>query len=110
MSRTVETFREQLDEFNRDFEQQLSEKYTKRTASKHFQVVDLFIDFVCWDMGLTKISEITRGMANSYFRRWYLSKIGDRTESEIKTSVKKFFRFLEDEKGITNEAVLKSFK
>jgi hypothetical protein len=33
----------------------------------------------------------------------------ERTESELKTAIKKFFQFLAQEKGITNEAVLKSF-
>ena len=103
------SFREQLEELNREFRQSLTEKYSRRTAEKHYQVVDLFIDFICWDMKVQSIDEITRGMANSYFRRWYISKIGDRTESEVKTSVKKFFQFLDKDKGITNEIVLRSF-
>ena len=103
-------FREKLEELNRNFKEMLNEKYTKRTAEKHYQVVDLFIDFICWDMQVSSIDEITRGMANSYFRRWYISKIGDRTESELKTSIKKFFRYLHENEGITNETVLKSFR
>jgi ribosomal protein S20 len=39
-----------------------------------------------------------------------MSKIGDCTESDLKTAIKKFFQFIDEEKGITNEAVLKSFK
>lgn len=104
------SFREELENLNQEFSQMLTEKYSKRTADKHYQVVDLFIDFICWDMQVKSMDEITRGMANSYFHKWYLSKIGDRTESELKTSIKKFFMFLDEEKGITNEVVLKSFR
>jgi hypothetical protein len=57
-----------------------------------------------------QIGEITRGVANSSFRQWYQRKVGDRTASELKTAMKKFFQFLDREKGITNEAVLKSFQ
>jgi len=56
------------------------------------------------------MDDITVGMANSYFRKWHLSKIGDATESELKTAVKKFFLFINDEMGVKNEKVLNSFK
>jgi ribosomal protein S20 len=39
-----------------------------------------------------------------------MSKIGDCSESDLKTAIKKFFQFIATEKRITNEAVLKSFK
>jgi hypothetical protein len=73
-------------------------------------IIALFIDFVCWDTDVRCIEEITRGIANSAFRQWYRRKVGDRTDSELKTAIKKFFQFLAQEKGITNEAVLKSFQ
>jgi hypothetical protein len=73
-------------------------------------IIALFIDFVCWDTDVHCIEEITRGIANSAFRQWYLRKVGNRTESELKTAVKKFFQFLDREKGIMNEAVLRSFQ
>mgnify|MGYP002642004089 CR=1 FL=1 len=103
-------FREQMEELNKNFTQAIEEKYSKRTAEKHYQVIDLFIDFICWDMQVSRFEDITRGMANSYFRRWYISKIGDRTESELKTSIKKFFLYLHENEGLTSETVLKSFK
>jgi site-specific recombinase XerD len=65
---------------------------------------------VYWDTDVCRIEEMTRGMANSAFRQWYVQKVGDRTERELKTAIKKFFQFLAQEKGITNEAVLKSFQ
>jgi hypothetical protein len=39
-------------------------------------------------------------MVCSRFRRWYCSKIGDFTESEVNVSVKKFFAFLVYEQKI----------
>ena len=106
----VRPFREHLEKLNREFEEYLSSKVSARTVRKHYQIVDLFIEFLCWKTEVRSIEEITRGVANSHFRRWYMSKVGDRSESELKTAIKKFFQFLDTEKGITNEAVLTSFK
>lgn len=53
--------------------------------------------------------EITVGMVNSQFRKWHIRKVQDALESELKTSVKKFFNFLAEEKGIKNEKILNSF-
>jgi site-specific recombinase XerD len=104
-----EPMRKQLEQCARDFELVLTQQYAPKTVRKHTAIIALFIDFVCWNTEVCRIEEITRGIANSYFRQWYLSKVGDRTESELKTAIKKFFQFLDQEKGITNEAVLKSF-
>lgn len=108
--KAVAPLRTQLKELNGEFEQALLHTVSARTAYKHASVIALFIDFVCWNTDVRRIEEITRGMANNSFRRWYQSKIGDRSESELKTASKKFFQFLDREKGITNEAVLKSFQ
>ena len=104
-----EPTRKQLEQCARDFELVLTQQYAPKTVRKHMAIIALFIDFVCWNTDVCRIEEITRGIANSYFRQWYLSKVGDRTESELKTAIKKFFQFLDQDKGITNEAVLKSF-
>jgi site-specific recombinase XerD len=102
--------RKQLEHCAQDFERVLAQQHAPKTVRKHTAIIALFIDFVCWDTDVRRIEEITRGIANSYFRQWYLPKVGDRTESELKTAIKKFFQFLDREKGITNEAVLKSFQ
>jgi site-specific recombinase XerD len=102
--------RKQLEQCARDFERALAQQYAPKTVRKHTAIIALFIDFVCWDTDVHRIEEITRGIANSAFRQWYLRKVGDRTESELKTAVRKFFQFLDQEKGITNEAVLNSFQ
>ena len=101
--------RTQLERCAHDFVYTLAQQYTPKTVRKYATIIALFIDFVCWDTDVRRIEEITRGIANSAFRQWYRRKVGDRTESELKTTIKKFFQFLDREKGITNEAVLKSF-
>ena len=105
-----EPLRKQLEQYARDFECTLAQQYAPKTVRKHLAIITLFIDFVCWDTDVRRMEEITRGIANSAFRQWYLRKVGDRTESELKTAIKKFFQFLDQEKGITNAAVLKSFQ
>jgi hypothetical protein len=88
----------------------LAHQYAPKTVRKHAAIIALFIAFVCWDTDVRRIEELTRGMAKSAFRQWYLRKVGDRTESELKITIKKFFQFLAQAKGITNEAVLKSLQ
>jgi hypothetical protein len=38
-------------------------------ARNHMAIIALFIDFVCWDTDAPRIEEITRAIANSYFRQ-----------------------------------------
>ncbi|GFO73489.1 hypothetical protein BJAS_P4316 [Bathymodiolus japonicus methanotrophic gill symbiont] len=99
-----------LEPLQREFEGYLARNFSPRTARKQTTIIGLFIEFLCFDCALKNSDEITVGMANSYFRRWYVSKIGDATESELKTVIKKFFVFLDQEMGIRNEKVLCSFK
>jgi site-specific recombinase XerD len=104
-----EPFREMLDRLNQEFEAYLTEQFSVKTARKHSRKTALFIDFLCWNTDVKSIDEITKGIANSYFRKWYMSKIGDCSESELKSAIKKFFQFLAEKKGIRNEKVLMSF-
>jgi site-specific recombinase XerD len=104
-----EPFREMLDRLNQEFEAYLTEQFSAKTARKHSCKIALFIDFLCGNTDVKSIDEITRGIANSHFRKWYMSKIGDCSESELKSTIKKFFQFLAEKKGIRNEKVLMSF-
>ena len=106
-----EPFRRYLTDLNREFADYLSKKYTRRTASKHSGIVEIFIEFVCRHTDVEKIEDITKGIANSYFRNWYKKKVWDSsTESDLRVAIKKFFQFLDTEKGIENRKVLDSFK
>ena len=104
-----EPLRTQLEYYARDFVRALAQHSTPKTVRKHTAILALFIDFVCWNTDVRSLDEITRGIANSQFRQWYQRKVGDRTESELKTTIKRFFSFLAEEKGLRNEAVLQSF-
>ena len=102
--------RKQLEQCARDLERALAQQYAPKTVRKHMAIIALFIDFVCWDTDVCRIEEMTRGIANSAFRQWSLRKGGDRTASELKTASQTFCPCLTPDKGITNEAVLKSFQ
>lgn len=105
--RAKEPLRTQLEQYVDDFARTLAQQYAPKTVRKYTAILALFIDFVCWRTDVQRLEEITRGIANSAFRQWHLRKVGDRTESELKTAVRKFFQFLAQEKGVRNEAVLK---
>ena len=106
-----EPFRRHLMDLNREFADYLSKKHTRRTASKHSDIVEIFIEFVCQHTDVEKIEDITKGIANSYFRKWYKKKVWDSsTENDLRVAIKKFFQFLATEKGIENRKVLDSFK
>jgi hypothetical protein len=87
-----EPLRKQLQCYLHDFTRMLARQYTPKTVRKHAQILAFFIDFVCWDTDVGRIEDITRGIANSHFRQWYQRKVGDRTESELKTTIQRFFQ------------------
>ncbi len=104
-------FRSRLNGLNTEFRNYLATKYSKRTVAKHTSIVELFIDFVCDYTDVMAIEEITKGMVNSQFRRWYKSKVWDSTgPDELRVALKKFFQFLDQHKGIRNEKVLAALK
>jgi hypothetical protein len=106
---SVEQFRAQLTAWEHDFEQYLLQTLAPRTARKQVLIIHYFIDFVCWNTTARTLETITVATANSAFRRWYMSNIQDATESELKTAIKKFFVYLDQQQGVTNTAVLNSF-
>lgn len=95
-----EDFRKELRNHLNQFEVFLQQKLKPRTIHRHLCVIDTLIDFLCFDCNVSDFQEIHRSLVCSRFRRWYCSKIGDFTESEVNTSVKKFFAFLVCEQGI----------
>lgn len=98
--------RKHLESLQKEFEVSLAGKLSERAIRKHSANIGLLIDFLCFDCGVRDLDDITVGMINSGFRRWHTSKVGDATENELKSSVRKFFRFLEQEKGFANGKVL----
>jgi hypothetical protein len=58
-----------------------------------------------------RLEDVTRGMVNSHFRRWYRSKVLDRMDpDEIRVALKKFFAFLDREAGIHNPKALEALR
>jgi hypothetical protein len=103
-----EPFRQQLIKLNEEFHESLLVKFSKKTADKHSGVVDLFIDFLCRYTDVESIEEITRGMVNTHFKKWWKRKVWDyTTPDQITVALKKFFIFLATEKGIVNEKAMK---
>ena len=106
-----EPFRRKLADLNEEFHARLAEKYSERTARKHSSIVDLFIEFLCRQTDAERIEEITRGMVNTHFRAWYKRKVWDSaTPNDLRVALKKFFEFLDAEKGIENPKVLQALR
>ncbi|MBL7225405.1 MAG: hypothetical protein ISS59_04670, partial [Desulfobacteraceae bacterium] len=74
-----EPFRRQLVQLNEEFYEYLLEKYTERTARNHSGITDLFIEFICRQTDVESIEEITRGMVNTHFKKWWKRKVWDST-------------------------------
>jgi len=106
-----EPFRQSLLKLNQEFHQFLLTKYSERTARKHISIVEVFIDFICRQTDVERIEEITRGMVNTHFKKWWKRKVWDSTTpDELRVALKKFFVFLSEEKNIVNEKALKALQ
>ncbi len=104
-------FRALLESLNEEFGVSLKKKYSRRTVLKHTGIVDLFIIFLCDYTDVERLEDVTRGIVNSHFRRWYRSKVLDRMDpDEIRVALKKFFAFLDQEKGIYNPKALDALR
>jgi len=105
-----EPFRKYLKKLSDEFDDYLSLKYSERTVNKHSGIIFLFIEFLCRYTDVQKIEDITRGMVNTHFKQWYKRKVWDSaTPDDIRVALKKFFQFLDQEKGIKNLKVLEAF-
>jgi hypothetical protein len=106
-----EPFRQHLTSLNEEFAGYLSARYSPRTARKHSGIVEMLVEFLGNYTDVATIEEITRGMANTHFRQWYKRKVWDSaTPDDLRVALKRFFQFLETEKGIHNPKVLESFR
>jgi hypothetical protein len=104
-------FRARLEALNAAFGASLEKKYSRKTMRKHAGIVDLFIIFLCEYTDVERLEDVTRGMVNSHFRRWYRSKVLDHLDSdEVRVALKKFFAFLDQEQGIHNPKALEALR
>ncbi|HAC65068.1 MAG TPA: hypothetical protein DCF68_16455 [Cyanothece sp. UBA12306] len=106
-----EPFRKSFESLNQDFAHYLSTKYGKKTVDKHTGIVDTFIHFICRQTDVEALEEITKGMVNSHFRKWYKRKVWDSaTDNDLRVALRKFFQFLATEKSIVNQKALDALK
>jgi site-specific recombinase XerD len=104
-------FRQSLEDLNVAFAASLDKKYSRRTVLKHTSVVDLFIIFLSDYTDVERLEDVTRGMVNSHFRRWYRGKVLDRMDAdETRVALRKFFQFLDQERDIHNPKVLEALR
>jgi hypothetical protein len=104
-------FREMLEGLNGEFGVSLEKKYSRKTMRKHTSIVDLFIIFLTEYTDVERVEDVTRGMVNSHFRRWYQRKVLDLMDpDETRVALKKFFGFLDQEKGIHNPKALEALR
>ena len=106
-----EPFRQYMLSLNQEFEDYLSSRFSERTVRKHTSIVSLFIDFICKQTDVESLEEITRGMVNTHFKKWWKRKVWDSTTpNELRVALKKFFQFLASEKQIENEKAMKGLQ
>ncbi len=104
-------FRQSVEDLNVAFAASLDKKYSRRTVLKHTSVVDLFIIFLSDYTDVERLEDVTRGMVNSHFRRWYRGKVLDRMDAdETRVALRKFFQFLDQERDIHNPKVLEALR
>jgi hypothetical protein len=71
----------------------------------------LFSIFLCDYTDVERLEDVTRGMVNSHFRRWYRGKVLDRMDpDETRVALRKFFAFLDQDKGIHNPKALDALR
>ncbi len=100
-------FRSTLKGYTTEVARHLATKYTQRTVRKHTAIIALLSDFLCDYTDVQRIEDVTRGMVNSQFRRWYKDKVWDQTDAQdLRVALKKFFQFLDQHKGIRNPTAL----
>lgn len=106
-----EPFRRMMNDLNKEFHNHILERFSEKTAIKHSGIVGLFIEFICKHTDVENIEEITKGMVNSHFKQWWKRKVWDSTTpDQLRVSLRKFFTFLADKKGIVNEKALKGLQ
>ena len=102
-------FREVLVGLQGEFHDYLRAKYTEHTARKHADVIQMFVEFLCTYTDVQAVEEVTRGVVNTHFKKWWKRKVWDSTTpDDLRVALRKFFRFLAAEKGIVNDKALKA--
>ena len=80
---------------------------SKRTIRKHGQNIEIFIVYLTQYTDADDLATVRKGVVNTEFFRWYRRKVLNRLDqASLKSTTKKFFKFLAERKDIYNEKVL----
>jgi site-specific recombinase XerD len=80
---------------------------SKRTINKHQMNIEMFVVYLTQYTDADDFATIHKGTVNTEFFQWYRRKVLDRCDpASLKSTTRKFFKFLAEEKGIYNERVL----
>jgi site-specific recombinase XerD len=80
---------------------------SKRTVRKHGQNIEIFIVYLTQYTDADDFATVSKGVVNTEFFRWHRRKVLHRLDqASLKSTTKKFFKFLDEQKGIYNEKVL----
>jgi site-specific recombinase XerD len=80
---------------------------SKRTINKHQMNIEIYIVYLTQYTDADDLATVRKGMVNTEFFQWYRRKVLDRCDpASLKSTTRKFFKFLAAEKGIYNEKVL----
>jgi site-specific recombinase XerD len=83
------------------------EGLSRRTVNKHQMNIEIFIVYLTQYTDADDFATVRKGMVNTEFFQWYRRKVLNRCDpASLKSTTKKFFKFLAEEKGIYNEKVL----
>jgi len=80
---------------------------SKRTIRKHGQNIEIFIVYLTQYTDADDFGTVRKGVVNTEFFRWYRRKVLNRLDqASLRSTTKKFFKFLAERKDIYNEKVL----
>ena len=101
-------FKAQAEALADEFVEYLREQgLSKRTISKHRMNIEIFVVYLTQYTDADDFTTVRKGMVNTEFFQWYRRKVLNRCDpASLKSSTKKFFKFLAEEKGIYNDKVL----
>jgi site-specific recombinase XerD len=78
-----------------------------RTVRKHQMNIEMFIVYLTQYTDADDFATVRKGVVNTGFLQWYRRKVLDRCDpASLKSTTRKFFKFLAEEKDIHNETVL----
>jgi len=96
-----------FDELQKDFYVFLKTKYDKQTAFNNKEIIGMLKLYLTWNTKVENIETITKEMVGKDFFDWFNKNSHEKlSENKLKKTLKIFFQFLKDNRGIVNQKVL----